>query len=49
MIKNSREVKIYHRNTDYGGSARGSVLRQGWDGGRYPFPRTYTLGLNFQF
>lgn len=27
----------------------GNVLRTGFDGGRYPYPTTYTLGLSFQF
>jgi hypothetical protein len=28
---------------------QGNLLRTGYDGGRYPFPRTYTFGLTFGF
>ena len=29
--------------------SQGQLLRNGYDGGRYPFPRTYTFGITFGF
>ncbi len=49
IYANVQNLKTWHKNTGYVPEIGGSALQFGVDGGTYPMPAIYTLGLNVTF
>ena len=49
LYANIENLKTWSKNTGYTPEIGGSAIRSGVDGGTYPMPAVYTVGLNITF